>query len=178
MGLLPGRLLIVSSFLIVAIGASRGLFARAPSGPVVTVAVVQPEGGLHGDFLGLLPGDRRAGALIVTNHSDGQLAYTVTVLPRDGPGSDQRDLRDVLQFALRRPGLGGCAHAGGALLYAGSLGELGRPRGGIAVAGGDVSALCFSVELPAATGNDYQGAQADLAFAVTVVGDEPAAAGP
>ncbi len=114
----------------------------------------------------MLPGDSTSATLTVTNNGTAQLRYAMT---STATNADSKNLRSQIQVDIKP---GSCPSASPSL-YSGALGSgsatfgdptQGAQAGDRVLAGGASENLCFTVSLPLATGNAYQGAATTATF--------------
>ncbi len=156
----------------IAIGGSLAIFTSAPTlgGNAFTTGTVilglSPTTALL-TSANMMPGDTIAGALVVSNSGTGQLRYAVTSASTN---ADAKNLMNQITLTIKTLGTS-CAVFDGTSLYTGALSAaaFGNPAQG-AQAGDRVlngaanETLCFSANLPAATGNAFQGATTTTTF--------------
>lgn len=112
----------------------------------------------------MMPGDSQTATLNVANNGTAQLRYALTSASTNADG---KDLRSQLQLSVRA---GACPSAG-ATLYGGVLNSAawgdplpGADTGDRVLAAAASEDLCFTVSLPLATGNAFQGATTTTTF--------------
>ncbi len=156
----------------IAVGGSLAIFTSAPTlgGNAFTTGTVilglNPTTALL-TSANMMPGDTIAGALVVSNSGTGQLRYAVTSASTN---ADAKNLMNQITLTVKTLGTS-CAVFDGTSLYTGALSAaaFGNPAAG-AQAGDRVlngaanETLCFSANLPAATGNAFQGATTTTTF--------------
>ena len=156
----------------VAISGSLAIFTSAPTlgGNVFTTGTVilslNPATALL-TSANMMPGDTLAGSLVVTNGGTAQLRYALTSASTN---ADAKNLMNQISLTVKTLGTS-CAVFDGTSLYSGALSAaaFGNPAQG-AQAGDRVlngaanETLCFSANLPAATGHAFQGATTTTTF--------------
>jgi hypothetical protein len=119
-------------------------------------------------YSNMAPGDSTIQPLTVTNGGTLALRYAMTT---SADNDDSKGLRDQLVLTIKTKTANPCSTFDGTQLYTGALsgGAIGDPTQG--AQGGDrplaASAnevLCFKVELPSDTDDDYQGATTTATF--------------
>lgn len=124
---------------------------------------------------GLMPGDAVTDDVVVENDGNAELRYAMTTSSTD---ADSKGLRSVLTLTVKTVDvttpLTPCNDFDGAsTLYSGVIGAntaaFGNPSPGShagdrVLAGGANETLCFRVELPAGTGDAFQGATTTTTF--------------
>ena len=156
----------------VAVSGSLAIFTSTPTlgGNVFTTGTVilglNPTTALL-TSANMMPGDTLAASLVVSNTGTGQLRYAVTSASTN---ADAKNLMNQLTLTVKTLGTS-CAVFDGTSLYSGALSAaaFGNPAQG-AQAGDRVlngaanETLCFQANLPAATGNAFQGATTTTTF--------------
>jgi hypothetical protein len=164
MGLLAGS--------VVAVGGSLAIFTSAPAlgGNAFTSGTIilglNPATTLL-TSAAMMPGDTVAGTLIVSDTGTGQLRYAMT---SSSTNADGKGLMNQISLTVKTLGTS-CVAFDGTSLYTGALSAaaFGNPAQG-AQAGDRVldpatsETLCFQANLPAATGNAFQGATTTTTF--------------
>jgi len=157
---------------VVAVSGSLAIFTSAPTlgGNAFTTGTVilglNPVTALL-TSANMMPGDTVAGSLVVTNSGSGQLRYAMTSASTN---ADAKALMNQITLTVKTLGTS-CAVFDGTSLYSGALSAaaFGNPAQG-AQAGDRVldpalgETLCFQANLPAATGNAFQGATTTTTF--------------
>jgi hypothetical protein len=157
---------------IIAVSGSLAIFTNAPtlSGNAFTTGTVvlglTPATALL-TSASMMPGDTVAGSLLVSNSGTGQLRYAMT---SSSTNADTKGLMNQITLTVKALGTS-CAVFDGTSLYSGALSAaaFGDPAQG-AQAGDRVldpatsETLCFQANLPAATGNAFQGATTTTTF--------------
>jgi len=115
----------------------------------------------------MMPGDTVAGSLVVTNSGTGQLRYAMTSASTN---ADTKGLMNQITLTVKTLGTS-CAVFDGTSLYSGALSAaaFGNPAQGAQAGdrtlnGAANETLCFQANLPAATGNAFQGATTTTTF--------------
>jgi hypothetical protein len=115
----------------------------------------------------MMPGDTVAGSLLVSNSGTGQLRYAMT---SSSTNTDTKGLMNQIILTVKTLGTS-CAVFDGTSLYSGALSAaaFGSPAQGAQAGDRTLNAaasetLCFQANLPAATGNAYQGATTTTTF--------------
>ena len=156
----------------VAVSGSLAIFTSTPTlgGNVFTTGTVilglNPTTALL-TSANMMPGDTLAASLVVSNTGTGQLRYAVTSASTN---ADAKNLMNQLTLTVKTLGTS-CAVFDGTSLYSGALSAaaFGNPAQG-AQAGDRVlngaanETLCFQANLPAGTGNAFQGATTTTTF--------------
>jgi hypothetical protein len=113
---------------------------------------------------GMMPGDAQSASLNVANNGTAQLRYALT---SSSTNADGKNLRTQLQLTVKE---GACPSAG-TTVYSGALNgaawgsaAAGADTGDRVLAPATSEDLCFTVSLPLATGNAYQGATTATTF--------------
>lgn len=157
---------------IIAVGGSLAIFTNAPTlgGNAFTTGTVvlglTPATALL-TSASMMPGDTVAGSLLVSNNGIGQLRYAMT---SSSTNADTKGLMNQITLTVKTLGTS-CVVFDGTSLYSGALSgaAFGDPAQG-AQAGDRVldpaasETLCFQANLPAATGNAFQGAATTTTF--------------
>ena len=157
---------------VVAVGGSLAIFTSAPTlgGNAFTSGTIilglNPATTLL-TSAAMMPGDTIAAPLIVSNTGTGQLRYAVT---SSSTNADGKGLMNQISLTIKTIGTS-CVAFDGMSLYSGALSAaaFGDPAQG-AQAGDRVldpaasETLCFQANLPAATGNAFQGATTTTTF--------------
>ena len=157
---------------VVAVSGSLAIFTSAPTlgaNDFTTGTVIlglNPATALL-TSANMMPGDTLAASLVVSNTGTGQLRYAVTSASTN---ADAKNLMNQLTLTVKTLGTS-CAVFDGTSLYSGALSAaaFGNPAQG-AQAGDRVlngaanETLCFQANLPAGTGNAFQGATTTTTF--------------
>lgn len=170
--LLVGLTLGLATTSIVAVSGSLAIFTSTPTlaGNAFTTGTVvlglNPATALL-TSASMMPGDTLAGSLVVSNTGTAQLRYAVT---SSSTNADGKGLMDQLTLTIKTLGTS-CAVFDGASLYSGALSAaaFGNPAQGAQAGDRTLDAaanetLCFEANLPAATGNAFQGATTTTTF--------------
>jgi len=156
----------------VAVSGSLAIFTSAPTvgGNAFTTGTVvlgvNPTTALL-TSANMMPGDTVAGSLVVTNSGTGQLRYAMTSASTN---TDTKGLMNQISLTIKTLGTS-CAVFDGTSLYGGALSAaaFGNPAQGAQAGdrtlnGAASETLCFQANLPAATGNAFQGATTTTTF--------------
>jgi len=173
------RLLLLATLLagllvgsIITVGGSLALFTNTPTlggNGFTTGSVIlglNPATALL-TAAAMVPGDTVAGSLVVSNTGTAQLRYAMTSASTNADG-----LGLMNQISLTVKTLGtSCAVFDGTSLYTGALSAAffgnpaqGQQAGDRVLNAGASETLCFQANLPAATGNGFQGATTTTTF--------------
>ena len=157
---------------VVAVSGSLAIFTSAPTlgGNAFTTGTVilglNPVTALL-TSANMMPGDTVAGSLVVTNSGTGQLRYAMTSASTN---ADAKALMNQITLTVKTLGTS-CAVFDGTSLYSGALSAaaFGNPAQGAQAGdrtlnGAANETLCFQANLPAATGNAFQGATTTTTF--------------
>ena len=160
---------------VVAVSGSLAIFTSTPTlgGNAFTTGTVvlglNPATALL-TSASMMPGDTVAGSLLVSNSGTGQLRYAMTSASTN---TDTKGLMNQIILTVKTLGTS-CAVFDGTSLYSGALNAaaFGNPAQGAQAGDRTLNAaasetLCFQANLPAATGNAYQGATTTTTFTFT-----------
>jgi hypothetical protein len=157
---------------VIAVSGSLAIFTSAPTvgGNAFTTGTVvlgvNPTTALL-TSANMMPGDTVAGSLVVSNTGTGQLRYAMT---SSSTNTDTKGLMNQITLTVKTLGTS-CAVFDGTSLYSGALSAaaFGNPAQGAQAGdrtlnGAASETLCFQANLPASTGNAFQGATTTTTF--------------
>jgi hypothetical protein len=157
---------------VLAVGGSLAIFTSTPTlgGNAFTTGTVvlglNPTTALL-TSANMMPGDTLAGSLVVTNSGTGQLRYAMTSASTN---ADTKGLMNQISLTVKTLGTS-CAVFDGTAVYTGTLSAAafgsvaqGAQAGDRTLNAAANETLCFQANLPAATGNAFQGAATTTTF--------------
>ena len=157
---------------VLAVGGSLAIFTSTPTlgGNAFTTGTVvlglNPTTALL-TSANMMPGDTLAGSLVVTDSGTGQLRYAMTSASTN---ADTKGLMNQISLTVKTLGTS-CAVFDGTAVYTGTLSAAafgnvaqGAQAGDRTLNAAANETLCFQANLPAATGNAFQGATTTTTF--------------